>query len=104
MNKLHISPEARDDIRELRKYIREELDNPSAADQLSKKLTAAIRRLEEHAALGAPLSSIVEVQTDYRFLVCDSYLVFYYVRGKDIFVTRVLYGKRDYLRILFKDI
>ena len=33
----------------------------------------------------------------------DSYLTFYRVYGSDVYVDRVLYGRRDYLRILFGD-
>ena len=31
-------------------------------------------------------------------------MIFYRVTGKDVFIDRVLYGRRDYLRILFGDI
>jgi len=41
------------------------------------------------------------VDSDYRFLVTGSYLTFYRVYGSDIYVDRVLYGRRDYLRVLF---
>ena len=30
-------------------------------------------------------------------------MVFYRVSDKDVFIDRVLYGRRDYLRILFAD-
>lgn len=62
-----------------------------------------VDHLENHAELGALLSSIADVESDYRFLVTGSYLTFYRVQGSDVYVDRVLYGRRDYLRILFGD-
>ena len=62
-----------------------------------------VDHLENHAELGALLSSIADVESDYRFLERGSYLTFYRVQGSDVYVDRVLYGRRDYLRILFGD-
>lgn len=53
--------------------------------------------------MGAPLFSIIDIETDYRFLVCDSYLIFYRYDDEVIYVVRVLFGRRDYMHILFKD-
>lgn len=54
--------------------------------------------------IGAPLSSIVDIQTDYRFLVCANYLIFYRYENRIVFVSRVLYARRNYMRILFRDL
>ena len=62
-----------------------------------------VDHLENHVELGALLSSIADVESDYRSLVTGSYLTFYRVQGSDVYVDRVLYGRRDYLRILFGD-
>ena len=59
-------------------------------------------RLETFAELGAPLSSIANVEEDYRFLVSGSYMIFYRVMGSDVYVDRILYGRRDYLSVLLK--
>jgi toxin ParE1/3/4 len=46
----------------------------------------------------------MDIQTNYRFLVCASYLIFYRCEDEIIFVLRILYGRRDYTRILFGDL
>jgi hypothetical protein len=51
--------------------------------------------------LGASLSSIVNIESEYRFLVCGKYLDFYRIAGLDIYIMRVIYDKKDYLSILF---
>ena len=61
-----------------------------------------VDRLETFAELGAPLSSIANVEEDYRFLVSGSYMIFYRVMGSDVYADRILYGRRDYLSVLLK--
>ena len=80
------------------------MENPSAAISTVRNITNDIRRLREHSLIGASLSSIADVESDYRFLVTGSYLTFYRVLDNDVYVYRVLYGRRDYLRILFGDV
>ena len=47
------------------------------------------------------LSSISEVIGEERFLVCENYLIFYHTGKSVVTVDRVLYGRRDYLSVLF---
>ena len=104
MYKLKISPEAKNDLAEIKGYISEELCNPQAAVNLVSKITKKIRGLSEHPEIGALIYSVVDIQTDYRFLVCDNYLIFYRCEDGIVFVSRILYGRRDYTRILFGDL
>ncbi len=103
MNNLHLSPQAEKDLYEIKTYIEKDLENPQAALSTIAKITKTIRRLREHALIGASLSAIANIESDYRYLVRGNFLVFYRVVDKDIFIDRVLYGRRDYLRILFTD-
>lgn len=103
MNELHFSPAAQTDLAQIKAYIEQELSSPGAALSTVRKITKRIRLLRDHAYAGARLSSIVEVESDYRFLVSGNYLVFYRVYGKDVYIDRVLYGRRDYMRVLFED-
>lgn len=101
MDKLKISPEAKKDLAEIKDYISQELGNPQAALNLASKIMEKIRGLSVHPEIGASLSSIVDIQTDYRFLVCANYLVFYRCEDGNVFVSRILYGRRNYLHLLF---
>ncbi|MDA8334717.1 MAG: hypothetical protein M0Z41_06970 [Peptococcaceae bacterium] len=51
--------------------------------------------------MGVSLGSKINIKTDYRFLVCGVYLVFYKFEGEFVSVYRVLSGRRDYLSVLF---
>ena len=54
--------------------------------------------------MGPSLSSIVDIDTDYRFLVCGKYLTFYRYENDIVYIDRIIYGKRDYISILFGNI
>lgn len=104
MYKLKISPEAKDDLAEIKHYISKELCSPQAAINFVSKITKKIRGLTEYPGIGSPLSSVLDIQTDYRFLVCDNYLIFFRYEDGIVFVSRILYGRRNYTRILFGDL
>jgi len=104
MYKLKISPKAKDDLVEIKSYISQDLCNLHAAENLVSKIINKISGLPEHPGIGAPLSSVVDINTDYRFLVCVNYLIFYRCEDEIVFVSRILHGKRDYARILFADL
>ena len=102
MNKLHLSAEAQNDLAEIKAYIAFDLDNPTAAAATVKRITNSIRRLRDQSFIGTPLSAVTGVHSDeYRFLVTGNYMTFYRVCGSDVYVDRVLYGRRNYLRLLF---
>ncbi len=99
--KIHYSKESRRDLDEIWDYTSFELQNISAVERTVNRIMDAVDQLADFAELGAPLSSIADVDSDYHFLVTGSYLTLYRVYGNDIYVDRVLYGRRDYLRTLF---
>ncbi len=84
-------------------HIASELQNPIAAERMVNRIMDAVDGLEAFAEIGTPLSAIADIESDYRFLVTGNYLTFYRVYENEVFVDRVLYGRRDYLRILFGD-
>jgi len=99
---IRYSTAAIEDIEQIGDYITETLKNPVAALNTVNKIQDAIDNLADFPLIGALLSSIVETDTDFRFLVCGNYLVFYHSQGDDVYIDRVLYGRRDYLSILFE--
>lgn len=101
MTNLNISVEASNDLQEIKRYISEDLNNPIAANSTVLRITKAIHTLETFPDIGAPLASIIELPTDYRFLVCGNYLVFYRQENGEVYIIRVIYGKRDYINVLF---
>jgi len=103
MRKLRINPVARKDLLKIKEYITEELDNPTAAENVIKKIVESYEKLKDFSLMGVELSSKIDIATDYRFLVSDKYIIFYKIDEEYIYIYRVLYGKRDYARILFDE-
>ena len=83
-------------------YIVSELQNRSTAEHVINRIMDAVDHLKNFAEMGTPLSSIADIGIDYRFLVSGNYMVFYRVQGSDVYIDRVLYGRSDYMSILFK--
>ena len=103
-NKIHYSPESRRDLDDIWDYIVSELQNRSAAERVINRIIDAVDPLKNFAEMGTPLSSIADIGTDYRFLVSGNYMVFYRVQGNDVYIDRVLYGRSNYINILFNDL
>lgn len=103
MNRVVVSPLAKNDLQDIRKYISSELENPLAAEKTLAQIIRRISELESFSNIGASLSSITKIETDYRYLVSGSYIIFYRSKEKTVYVDRILFGKRDYLSILFGD-
>ena len=101
MSEIKFSPESLKDLQEIKKYITDELCEPSAADRVVSEILSKIRMLETFSGIGSPLSAITHIPTDYRYLVCGHYMVFYRPACETVFIVRVLYGKRNYMEILF---
>ena len=91
-----------EDMRATERYIREQLNNPSAAAKLTRRVYDAIMLLEDNPFMGTELRSRYAVDTDIRFLVVAKQIVFYRVVGNEyVEVTRVLDGRQDYMALLF---
>ena len=101
MTKIHLSPRARGDLRAIKTYIALDLSNPKAAQDALARIAKRLQDLDLFPDIGAPLDLIIDIKTDYRFLVCDNYTVFYRHETEEIFIDRILYGKQDFIKVLF---
>ena len=99
--KLNVTMEAIEDLGAIKKYIREELSNPSAANRISAKIVKSYKSLKKTPYIGKSLSSVVDVRTEYRFLVCENYLIFYDIENNTVRIIRIIDGRRDYCRMMF---
>ena len=101
MGRVWYSGAANNDLEQIGDYIRSELNSPKAALDTVRKIQKSIDKLGTFPQIGSMLSSIANTISDYRVLVCGNYLAFYRLQGSDVMVDRILYGKRDYIKILF---
>ena len=99
MAKVQISPLAQQDMLNIRQYIATELGNPVAARRTVERILKAIRQLEQFPLSGTPLQ-YNGVDTGYRYVTSGNYVTFYIGTHTTAQVVRVLYGRRDTIRIL----
>ena len=99
MIEIRFSPDALIDLQEIKGYIADDLQNETAAENT---IMDRIQQLIDFPDIGAPLSSVVQTQSDYRYLVCGNYTAFYRHEKDTVLIVRVLYGRRDYMRVLFE--
>ncbi len=96
------SPEALKDLDGIYDYIANVLKSPDAADNTINKILDKTDLLSDNPEIGTQLFFENDLFSGYRYMVSDNYLAFYRITNESVFVDRVIYGKRDYLKILFK--
>lgn len=95
------SPEALRDLDKIYDYISNTLNSPVAADHTVNKILGKTDFLAENPEIGTQLFFANDLYSGYRYMVSDNYLVFYRISGDSVYVDRVIYGKRDYMKLLF---
>lgn len=99
---VNFSPEALKDLDEIYDYIANVLKSPDAADNTVNKILDKTDLLSDNPEIGTQLFFENDLFSGYRYMVSDNYLAFYRITNESVFVDRVIYGKRDYMKILFK--
>jgi plasmid stabilization system protein ParE len=100
--KLEYLPVARRDMIEIVRYISQELQNPTAADQLAMELIEAGDSIPKFPYANPAFIPIRPLKHEYRKLLVQNYFMFYWVDEvkKLVTVARVVYARRDYERLL----
>jgi len=101
MAKIVISKEARKDLVSIRQYIHDELSNPDASRRVIAALKKSIQSLTDLSSRGRPLDALIPVHTEYRYLVCENYCVFYLASMEEVIIVRILHQRQDCLKALF---
>jgi len=99
--RITLSKEARNDLLSIRDYIRDDLLNPDAAQQTIAALKKGVQGLSSFPERGTSLDTILPIHTDFRFVLCKSYRIFYVCNHDTVEVVRILHNLQDYMRALF---
>lgn len=104
MHKLHITLAANDNLTEISAYITLELHNLQATRRIVKSIAHDLRQLQQNPYMGFSVSAKTDREIDLRALLGENYFLFYHVENALIQVPRVLDGRQDYLRELFRNV
>ena len=100
MGKVEYSPKALEDLQRIKAYIIENFGVDTAKKVLGK-ITASVRRLETYPVLGVALGRMIDVPTDYLYILIEKNYVFYRIEGNIVKIVRVLNERQDFMQILF---
>ena len=100
MFEVHYSEVALADLDDIWGYITFELMNPDAAINTVNGIMDAIGRLSDYPLSGTPLNALLDIESDYRFVIYRNYLAFYHVESGAVNIDRVLYEGRDFIKAL----
>ena len=103
MFEVKVTPQAAEDLLEIKNYIENELQNPIAAHNTVLNIVEKYENLSTLAEAGIPVERYVPFPTDYKFVLTNNYSIFYRIDGNIVRVIRILYSKRDFARILFEE-
>ena len=77
MFEVKITPQAAEDLLEIKNYIENELQNPIAAKNTVLKIVETYENLAEFPEIGIPVERYVLFPTDYKFVLANNYSIFY---------------------------
>lgn len=95
-------PLAQNDLLEIVQYIANDLFNKQAANKLADEIIKATDTLADFTYAYSIYNPIRPINTEYRKLIVQNYMVFYSVdeKIKTVTVARIVYAKRDYDKLV----
>ena len=104
--RVRIVKPARTDMREIHRYIAMDLQNPVAAIKRIDLIDTNIQSLKTMPTRFPLVQDAYLASKGYRMIVCESHLVFFIIEEttKKVFVMRIIYARRDWVRMLRVDV
>lgn len=96
---IEFTEDCRDEIREIYKYISENLVAKQAARDLMRKMKNIIMDLAESPKLYMKIEKKDRRKRDFRRIVIDNYIILYTIDEdkKTVYISHMYYGRRNYL-------
>jgi toxin ParE1/3/4 len=87
-----LAPEARNDLNDIWDYVSKESNNPDTADRLIDSIVQRFYLLSQQPYAGC---SRFELLAGMRSFPVGQYVILYRVEHPDVFIFRVIHGRRD---------
>ena len=100
MIKILYSPKSRKDLDRIFDYIHDDLNNPIAAEKIVKGILNKISKLKEYPQLGSVWYLENNINSGFRFLKYDNYIIFYQITKETILIVRILHRLQNYVKQL----
>ena len=92
MYKIRYLPLALDDLKDIVRYIADELESPRAAEKFISKLDKEVLKIANNPFRCHLFSSPEKLKHEYRVLHIDNYSLFYEVGKGKIEIHRIIYS------------
>ena len=103
--KVEYSARAIKDLDDIWDYIDKDLRNMEAAQRIVNGIMDSIDSVAAFPKSGPKLIFEDVSESGYRFVVYKNYMAFYRLKPDDtLYVDRIVYGRRDYMKLLFPDL
>ena len=92
MKRYRVSPAARDDLKQISRYIAVERESPAGARRLREQFLESFRRLAQNAFMG---QACPELGKDLRIWPVGNFVILYKPQENGIDIVQVAHGARD---------
>lgn len=94
------SEEAKQDLIEIKKYIKYNLQEPNIANKLISKIKNAIEDIKNNPEVYAIIDDDFIKKLEIRKIIVDNYIIFYRIKSNTIEIVRVMHGRRNWIKLL----
>lgn len=98
--KIEYSKESKKDLIEIKKYIKNDLQEPETAQKLIDKIRKQINELKDNPEIYAIIDEDIIKKLEIRKLIIDNYIVFYRIKNRSVQIVRIMYGRRDWANLV----
>ncbi len=97
---IEYSMESKQDLIDIKRYIKYNLQEPNTAQKLITKIKKEIDSLKDNPEMYSIIDDDIIKRFKIRKLVVDNYIVFYRINDENIQIVRVMYGRRNWITLL----
>ncbi|WP_036978688.1 type II toxin-antitoxin system RelE/ParE family toxin [Pseudobutyrivibrio sp. MD2005] len=97
---LEYSQIVRRKLKSLRAYLKAEYGEDVSKTAI-KKITDAARGLQKFPNKGVDLSSIFDIDTDYKYFLVSPNYIFYYIEDDTVYIAEMFNEREDFMYQLF---
>lgn len=97
---IQYSKESKEDLLGIKQYIKYDLQEPEIAQKLISKIRNEINNLKYNPKIYEVIDDELLKKIGIRKLVVDNYIIFYRVKNDSIDIVRIMYGRRNWIKLL----
>ena len=97
---IEYSKEAKEDLIEIKSYIKYNLQESNIAQKLISKIIKEINNLESNPEIYTIIDDDIIRKLNIRKFIVDNYIFFYRIKDINIQIVRILYKRRNWIDLL----